>query len=90
MDRPAPPPCCLWVMRLSCHHCRWLDPGCTGRPLSAPDPGEPLVPYCPVWPLTVLFGPVPGDPGRPCVLGPLESPCPLGSPVEGLASLPWM
>ena len=39
-------------------------------------------------PLPVLFGTVLGDPGRPCVLGPLESPCPiqLGCPVEGLAS----
>ena len=30
------------------------------------------------WPLPVLFGPVLGDPGRPCVLGPLEYPCPTG------------
>ena len=27
MDRPVPLPCCLWVMRLSCHHCRWVGPG---------------------------------------------------------------
>ena len=26
MDRPVPPPCCLWVMRLSCHHCRLVGP----------------------------------------------------------------
>ena len=39
------------------------------------------------WPLPVLFDPVLGDSGRPCVLGPLLSiPVPLGSPVEGLAS----
>ena len=57
-----------------------LDPGCRGGPLSAPDPGGG-------WPLPVLFSPVLGDPGRPCVLGSLESPCPLDSPVEGLARL---
>ena len=27
-----------------------LDPGCPGGPLSAPDPGGPLAPSCPVWP----------------------------------------
>ena len=43
-----------------------------------------------VGPLPVLFGPVPGDPGMPCVLGLLESPCPLGGPVGGLARLLWM
>ena len=46
MGRPVPPPCCLWVVRLPCHHCRWAGPG----PLSAPDPGGPLAPSCPVWP----------------------------------------
>ena len=48
-----------------------LGPGCTGGPLSAPDPGGR-------WPLPVLLGPVLGDPGRPCFLGPLESPGPTG------------
>ena len=38
------------------------------------------------WPHPVLFDPVPGDSGKPCVLGPLSLPVPLGSPVEGLAS----
>ena len=60
-----------------------LDPGCPGGPLSAADSGGG-------WPLPILFGLVLGDPGRPCVLGPLESPCVLGSPVEGLASLQWV
>ena len=84
MNRPVPPPCCLWVMRLSCHHCRWVGPGLSWWAIISPWS------WWAVGLLPVLFGPVPGDPGRPCVMGPIESPCPLGSPVEGLASLLWM
>ena len=53
MDRPVPPPCCLWVLRLSWLTVVGLDPGCPGGPLSAPDPGGP-------WPLSVMLGPVLG------------------------------
>ena len=72
MDRPVPPPCCLWVMPLSRHHCRLVGPWLSWRAIISPWP------WWAVGPLPVMLGPMLGDPGRPCVLGPLESPCPTG------------
>ena len=79
MDRPVPPPCCLWVVRLSCLTAVGLDPSCPGGPLSAPVPGGPLAPF-----LSCLTRCLVDDPGRPCDLSP------LGGPVEELAHHLWI
>ena len=78
--RPVPPPCCLWVMRLSCHHCRWVGPGLYWRAIISPWPWWAVGPFlsCLARCLVIQAGHV------PWVL--LSLPVPLGSPVEGLAS----
>ena len=48
MDMPVPPPCCLGWHGYPVITAVGLDPRCPGRPFSAPDPGEPLAPFCPV------------------------------------------
>ena len=87
---------CLFPLPVVCGWCGY--PAITAVGLG---PGCPVGPGLSWWaiispwswwavgPLPVLFGPVPGDPGRPYVLGPLESSCPLDSPVEGLARQQW-
>ena len=61
-----------------------LDPSCIVRPLSAPDPGGPLPPSCPVLPGARY-------PGWPKALCPVSSgsPCPLGGLVEGCLVFCW-
>ena len=75
MDRPVPPPCCLWVMWLSCHHCRWVGPGLSCWAIIRPWS------WWAVGHLPVLFGPALADPGWPMVL------CPLCLPVLWVALL---
>ena len=62
MVRPVPPPCCLWVVRLSCltavgPSLNWVVLAGHYQPLT-------MVGH---WPLPVLFGPALGDPGWPMV-----------------------
>ena len=80
MIRPVPPPCCLWVMRLSCHHCRWVGPGLYWRAIISPRPWWAVGPFlsCLARCLVIQAGHV------SWVV--LSLPVPLGSPVGGLTS----